>query len=314
MKKHLFTALGVTFHLAAAAFAQTSYTFSFTDTDLTPWPTNWLGTTGNAEYHHAFGWGFDDPSAPSDNFTGGTYGGNQNVAFVGAKYDSAASLDATGDLVYTMGWTPNGGKGFVDDGSVPLTGPANQIFQIGLFNGTPTNSWFGTNLLSASGSDSFYLAGTEISANETTQTGSLNLGYFDENGSQLADFGTLNYNASNNIGGGYIFNFRQDIVYMDPASFAVTLTMDQYLIQYPGGPTMTYIGQTSFGTQTFKHGLEDVSALTPGLGIAVHDASSVSISSANYDGGVSVTLVPEPSAAMLSLIALSVAVARRKRS
>jgi hypothetical protein len=299
--------------LTVAGFAQSTYTYSFTAADGSPWPGNWLGASAPVEYHHGSGWGFDDPSSPSDDFTGATIGGNFATNYVGVKYDSTASFNAKNDLVYTMGWTPNGGKGFVDNGSVPSSGPANQIFQIGLFNGAPSNSWFGTNLSSTAGSDSFYLAGTETSANLASQTGSLNLGYFDENGTQLADFGTMNYMARRdvNIAGsdyqfGHLFNIRQDIIFVNSGEFSVSLTVDEYEIDYYLNGTATLVGQTSFGTQTITHGLDDITALTPGLGIAVHDASTVSISAASFDGGVPVT-IPEPSVAMLSLIALSAA-------
>ena len=321
MKKHILTSVAVLLHLTVTGLAQSTYTYSFSGVTGDPWPSNWLGASAPIESVHNQGWGFDDPTNPSDDFSGATMGAPAGVNFVVAKYDSTATFNAKGDLIYTMGWTPNGGKGLVDNGSVPSSGPANQIFQIGLFSGAPSNSWFGTNLTSTAGSDSFYLAGTEISANLASQTGSLNLGFFDENGNQLADFGTMNYTARNDvtIGGtlyqiGHFFNFRQDISFLSPTEMSVGLTMDEYAIDYNYSNTATLIGQTSFGTQTISHGLNSLSSLTPGLGISVFDATTVSISGANYDGGVPVTVVPEPSAAFLSLIALSALVARRKRS
>lgn len=323
MKKHILTAIGVTLHLSVAGFAQSEYTYSFTDYNGTDWPINWLGTPAPLEYHHNIGWGLDDPFSISDDFTGVTYGGAFNSNFVGARYDNSASFNAKDDLVYTMGWTPNGGKGFIDYGYGPINGqtPPNQLFQIGLFNSAPSNSWFGTDLTSAAGSDSFYLAGTEIYADPFSQTGSLNLGYFDENGNQLADFGTMFYTARHDVtsGGsdyqiGHLFNFRQDIDFLSATEFSVTLTVDEYAIDYYLTHSATLIGQTSFGTQTITHELDDIQSLTPGLGLSVKDAVNVSITAANYDGGVPVIVVPEPSVAMLSLLALSAAVFRRKRS
>lgn len=290
--------------------AQSSFTYAFVDPDTEPWPSDWSGSVFADERHHADGWGFDS-SIASDKFTG-AYIGDQSNAVVGAKYHNTESFDIEKDaLTYTMSWNPNGLKGFIDIGSSGKGDP-NQIFQIGFFNGTPASSWFGQNLSSTAGTDSLYLAGTEISADPTTQQGSLNLGVYDESGTQLADFGNLNYTAVD-ANGAYIYNFRQDIQALNVSQLSYSLWMDIY--QVNGVDTTTYLGQTSYGTQTITHGLNSVSSLVPGVGISVKDISTVSITAANYDGGVAVVVVPEPSTiALMFAGSLALIGYRRRRS
>lgn len=307
--KSFFATLGVLASLGTAITAQSNFTYSFIDDDGDPWPSDWSGSSFSSEGHHASGWGFDS-AAPSDDYTG-AYMGDQNVAVVGAKYYNAGSYHLEKSaLTYTMAWNVNGGKGFVDTGSAGS--PANQIFQMGLFNGTPTNTWFGKSLSNVSGADSLYLAGVEVSANPISQTGSLNLGVFDEAGNQLADFGNLNYTAVD-ASGVHHFNFRQDYTFLNSTQLTLSLWMDEYIVD-AGGGTTTFVGQTSYGTKTITHGLSSTEALTPGLGISVKDFANVSITSANYDGGVEVIVVPEPSMITLLFASLLPMLGFRKRN
>ncbi|MCP5536607.1 MAG: hypothetical protein H7A51_10305 [Akkermansiaceae bacterium] len=310
--KTILTTLGVLASLGTALTAQSSFTYSFIEADGNPWPSDWSGGSFSSEGHHASGWGFDS-AAPSDDYTG-AYMGDQNVAVVGAKYYNSGSYSLEkGVLTYTMAWNVNGGKGFADNGSAGS--PANQIFQMGLFNGTPTNTWFGKSLSNVSGGDSLYLAGVEVSANPVTQTGSLNLGVFDEEGNQLADFGSMNYTAVSNPGGGegvHFFNFRQDYTFLNKTQLTLSLWMDEYVVN-AGAGTTTYVGQTSFGTQTITHGLSSTEALTPGLGISVKDYANVSITAANYDGGVELIVVPEPGILTMLLAGVLPALGFRRR-
>jgi len=306
------------------SLAQSSFSYSFDAADGTPWPADWSGATFADEKHHANGWGFDDPGSATDNYTG-AYIGDQFVNVTGAKYYNAGSYDINrSSLNYTMGWNPNGQKGFIGE-NISSTG--NQIFQIGVFGSTPGTRaggpiQFGANLntnpgttpttvgTAVAGHDSLYLAGVEISASATTQIGSLDLKYYDENSVELANFGTLNYTAVD-AAGAHIFNFRQDMVDMGSGNMQITLTMDEYIVN-PSASTTTFVGQTSFGTQTFQHGLNSLDTLTPGLGIRIQSNQNVSITAANYDGNVPV-IVPEPSSVMLTLLGSMAFVLRRKR-
>ena len=287
--------------MTSMSFAQSSFTYSFDAANGSAWPSDWSGASFADEAHHSNGWGFDNPSSATDDFTG-AYVGAQNVNVTGAKYFNGGSFDVNkSSLNYTMSWNPNGQKGLQDTGS----SAGNQIFQIGVFSSAPTvgSSQFGTNLgSSVAGHDSFYLAGVELSGSGITQMGSLDLKYFDENSVELANFGTLNYTAVD-VAGTHLFNFRQDLVDLGRGGFQVTLTMDEYVVN-PSAGTTTYIGQTSFGTQSFTHGLNSLSTLTPGLGFRVQDFAAVSVTAANYDGAVPVN-VPEPSGAHVALLSSS---------
>ena len=296
--------------MTSVSVAQT-FTYSFEAANGSAWPADWSGASFSDEGHHNNGWGFDNPGSATDDYTG-AYVGDQSANVSGAKYHNKSYDVTKSSLNYTMSWNPNGFKGLVDNVAAGKS-PENQIMQIGLFSATPgrNNSRFGTDVVtSAAGQDSIYLAGVELSSNSSTQQGSLSLRYYDEAGSLLANFGTLNYTAVEATGA-HLFNFRQDFVDLNNGDLQITLTMDEYIVN-PGTNSTTLVGQTSFGTQNVTHNLNSLTTITPGLGIRVHDFANTGITAANYDGGVPV-VVPEPSSIMLTMLGSLGFILRRRR-
>lgn len=245
------------------------------------------------------------------------------VAQMTGIYNQQAYNLSSDSLTYSQYWMPwTGGRNSTTDFGV------NDLFRIGLAASDEQ--------LVGAGQDSIFLGGRELSAverlasNDFTSSTVLELGFWDESGTQVVNLGKAEFQQDRFVsapGGGFLYQdhwaylISQEYKSSEtkPNAFDIALSIDKYLIRRDVNTnehTDSFQG-TVFSTNLtgLEHGIasENLSALYPALGFNVVDPLSVSTSGVNYDGSGIVT-IPEPGGMLLVMLggALSILLARRR--
>ena len=284
---------------------------------------------------------FDTPGGARNKYVGGriTNTAAQNFGATGVNTTSYDLSSIGSSLTIQVGWNPvrTNSTRFPNNQNVNSGGANNQIFQIGLMNGT--GGWFGDGT-----NDAFFLGGLErfyrvdtvdLDGNGSTiglgdlirGSTNLDLNVYNEDFNSLHTFANQTFLTREELRGLTaddidVHFYANTITFtnIDGTNMGIDWNIDRY--RYDGFTPENHaslnaeIGETTpnffSGSTTVAHGLTDLSDLHVGLGLHVEDSLVVSNSGATYDW-YSVNPVPEPSTSMLAMFASFFALGIRRR-
>ncbi len=298
--------------LSCAANAQTAHVWShdFETTDASSWGSafnntfqNLNGTTGTTTEKRVVDHGVFTPGI-GDETIGAAVASSagHDYAFTGVN-SSSYNINTTGDsLTLDIWWVASE----ISDAVNPATA-VNEIAQIGITSAS-------SGILGAV--DSLYVAVLELSSE--TALGSSQTDYLLKNDNAgivstlESNKQTYHFTPVNAITAAYHYQ----MTFTNKGSGLMDLSLDIDLWEHEGNSDYFVSVDPNFANYSvnnFTHGLNDLTNLSPALGIRVQDSANVSISGTTYDSLTTTTVVPEPNTAALAALSFFAFTLRRKK-